>query len=120
MAVGNVVIAQFGTRLVAFELGALVLGTGVSAMASGALRYLVTVMMAADEADANQATVSLLTNVGVLVGGSLWGSIVASSTTDVATVRTGLLVLTALLLPLSLGILLVPTRGQRLLHKEYC
>lgn len=111
MALGNLVTAWLGTGIVLFELGALLLGAGVSAMSSGALRYLATLHGAPDDADANQAAISLLTNVGVLFGGSLWGAIVPSSAgVGVAAVRGGLLVLTAALVPLSLGVLLVPSR----------
>ncbi|AKU95498.1 Putative transmembrane efflux protein [Labilithrix luteola] len=111
MALGNLVTAWLGTNLLAFEVGALLLGAGVSAMSSGALRYLATLYGAADDADANQAAISLLTNVGVLVGGSLWGAIVPSTSgIGVAAVRVGIVVLTAALMPLSVGVLLVPSR----------
>lgn len=111
MAVGNLITASLGTNLLFFEVGALLLGAGVSAMSSGALRYLATLHGAPDDADANQAAISLLTNVGVLFGGSLWGAIVPSSAgIGVAAVRSGVFVLTAAFVPLSIGVLLVPSR----------
>lgn len=111
---GDVVIALFGTSLVPFEIGALFLGSGVSAMSSGALRYLATLHGPADDADANQAAVSLLTNVGLLVGGALWGAIVPSAVGIAATtIRAGLFVLAATLLPLAFGVAIVPPKGAK-------
>jgi uncharacterized membrane protein YidH (DUF202 family) len=117
MALGTLAVACRGTSFVAFESGVFFLGVGVSALTSGALRYLATLHGDANEADANQAAVSLLTNVGLLVGGSLWGAAIASSShVTVATVRLGLLVLTAALVLLSLGVLVIPgTRRSQLI-----
>ncbi|HVJ90109.1 MAG TPA: MFS transporter [Labilithrix sp.] len=114
IGLGDIVTACFGTNFVAFELGALFLGVGVSAMSSGALRYLATLHGAVEEVDAQQAAVSLLTNVGVLVGTSLWGAIVTTSAgAKVETVRSGLLAMTGVLLPLSLGVFLLASPRSR-------
>jgi MFS family permease len=112
MMLGNAIIAAVGTRLVSFEIGALFLGTGVSAMSSGALRYLATIDSAAEDADARQAAVSLLTNVGILLGGSVWGAVVTTgSDATTGMMRAGLLALTTSLAPLSLALALVPRRA---------
>jgi hypothetical protein len=111
IALGNLATAFLGQNLLAFELGALLLGAGVSSLSSGALRYLATLYGTPADAEANQAAVSLLTNVGVLLGGSLWGALVASASVGAEAIRLGLLMLTAALVPVSFGVLLVPTKS---------
>jgi predicted MFS family arabinose efflux permease len=111
IATGNLVTALLGQNLIAFELGALLLGTGVSSLSSGALRQLATLYGGPADAEANQAAVSLLTNVGVLLGASLWGALVPSASADVPTIRLGLLALTVALVPVSFGLLLVHTKS---------
>ncbi|HET9931293.1 MAG TPA: hypothetical protein VFQ35_11420, partial [Polyangiaceae bacterium] len=113
IALGNLCTALIGSNIVGFELGALLLGTGVSSMSSGALRYLATLYGSAEDAEANQAAVSLLTNVGVLLGGSLWGAIVESAIVPASVVRLGLLSMTGAVVPMSFGVLLLRTEPAR-------
>lgn len=106
VAVGNVITASLGTHFVAFEAGALLLGTGVSLLSSGALRHLALSYGSPEDTEARQAALSLLTNVGLLLGGALWGATIGrSSGTDGA--RNGLLALSWAVAPLSTGLFLL-------------
>jgi MFS family permease len=124
MALGNLVTAFLGTHVAGFELGTLLLGAGVSSMSSGALRYLATLYGTSHDIEANQAAVSLLTNVGVLLGGSVWGAFVASSAAPVAVIRLGLLAMTVALVPPAAALVFVPVKlperkGARVVRAEH-
>lgn len=76
LVAGDLVVVATGARVFGFELGALLVGVGASALSSGALRILATRFGAPEEANARQAAVSLLTNLGLMIGGALWGAVV--------------------------------------------
>lgn len=103
---GNLITAKLGEHFVAFEAGALVLGAGVSLLSSGALRHLAASYGSPDDANARQAAISLLTNVGLMGGSALWGATLAT-VSGAEGARAGLLTLAWAEVPLAAGLLLL-------------
>ncbi len=66
-------LSRFG-----FSAAAFLLGSGVSALSGGALRLAAARLIHADLASTIQSTITLLTNVGVLLGSVLFGALAVS------------------------------------------
>jgi MFS family permease len=105
---GGAVIASAGRAFLAFEAGALLFGTGVGLLSSGALRIFAQAEARSAEADLRQAAVSLLTNVGLMLGAALWGASVGGAAFAHDPLRAGLVALTVASVPLGALVFLAP------------
>lgn len=106
-AMGNLTVGLLGSRWVGFEAGAFLIGVGVSLMSSGALRHLATIYGRPSDSNSDLAGVSMLTNVGILLGGTLWGAVARNANTP-DLVNAGLFGITSALVPLSLALFFIP------------
>lgn len=98
---------------IAFSLATLALGLGTSALSGGALRHAVTQSSEPHLMTRAQSALGLFTNVGVLLGGALFGSLTALSPSAEVAARQVTLAFTGVMLVIFLPVMRLPSRHAR-------
>ena len=107
LTIGLLLFGFTASNIIMFYVSGAFVGFGLSSLLGAPLRYVMLAEAATDERAASQGLLTIFTSSGQLVGGALIGAIAASSLVPATGYQKAILVLgiiTAILLPLSLGL----------------
>lgn len=108
LGAGAALAALSATAVVGFAAATAAIGFGVGVVSGAPLRSLAADVASAADRDAAQAAVGMLTNVGLLLGGSLFGACAGAAADPLVGLRTAIALGVAAAAPLALSALFLP------------